>query len=122
LKVVLDSNAVLSGLFFDGVPGRILWNAGLIEVVLSASILAEYRHAAAVLESKYGGSDFDSFAALLALDAHARRIGAPGHRRRSVWRGTSSMFLTFVGTAYRKEGERDGPQASKGAIPVRTCP
>jgi uncharacterized protein len=71
LKVVLDSNVVLSGFFFGGVPGRILeaWNAGLVEVVLSASILAEYRQAAAVLESKYGGSDFDSFAALLALNS-----------------------------------------------------
>jgi uncharacterized protein len=69
LKVVLDSNVVLSGFFFGGVPGKILeaWNAGRVEVILSASILAEYREAAAVLESKYGGSDFDSFAALLAL-------------------------------------------------------
>lgn len=56
MKVILDSNVVLSGFFFGGVPGRILeaWNAGLIEVTLSASILAEYRDAAAVLEAKYG--------------------------------------------------------------------
>jgi uncharacterized protein len=84
LKVVLDTNVVLSGFFFGGVPGRILeaWNAGLIEVVLSASILAEYRQAAAVLESKYGGSDFDAFAALLALNSEV--VDAPDHLSEAV--------------------------------------
>jgi uncharacterized protein len=84
LKVVLDSNVVLSGFFFGGVPGRILeaWNAGLIKVVLSASILAEYREAAAVLESKYGGSAFDSFAALLALNSEL--VDAPDSLNEAV--------------------------------------
>jgi uncharacterized protein len=79
LKVVLDSNVVLSGFFSGGVPGRILeaWNAGRIEVNLSASILAEYQEAAAVLESKIGGSDFDAFAALLALNCEF--VDAPDH-------------------------------------------
>jgi predicted nucleic acid-binding protein len=60
LKVVLDTNVVLCGFFFGGVPGRLLkaWNTGRIEVILSASILAEYKEAAAVLETKYGGSEF----------------------------------------------------------------
>jgi uncharacterized protein len=84
LKVVLDSNVVLSGFFFGGVPSRILeaWNAGLIEVVLSASILAEYRQAAAVLESKYGGSDFDAFATLLVLNSNF--VDAPDHLNEEV--------------------------------------
>lgn len=84
MKVILDSNVVLSGFFFGGVPGRILeaWNGGRIELILSASILAEYREAAAVLESKYGGSDFDAFAALLALNSEV--VDAPGNLNEAV--------------------------------------
>jgi uncharacterized protein len=71
LKVVLDSNVVLSGFFFAGVPGIILdgWHAGRFRLALSPSILAEYREAGAGLESRYGGSEFQTFAALLALNA-----------------------------------------------------
>lgn len=45
MKIVFDTNVMISGVFFGGVPGLILaaWNAGELSVVLSASILAEYR-------------------------------------------------------------------------------
>ena len=44
---MLDTNVVLSGDFFGGVPGEILeaWSRGRFEVVVSAPILAEYRRA-----------------------------------------------------------------------------
>lgn len=71
MKAVLDSNVVLSGFFFGGIPGRILeaWHAKRFTLVLSPSILAEYREAGAVLEARYGGSDFETFTALLALNS-----------------------------------------------------
>jgi uncharacterized protein len=79
LKVVLDSNVILSGFFFAGVPGRILqgWSAGRFTLVLSPSILAEYREAGAALETRYGGSEFEAFATLLAL--HAEIVDAAEH-------------------------------------------
>lgn len=45
MRVVLDTNVVASGVFFGGVPGRILaaWAAGDFTLVLSPQILAEYR-------------------------------------------------------------------------------
>jgi len=45
VKIVLDTNVVVSGVFFGGVPGRILsaWSAGKLALVLSPSILEEYR-------------------------------------------------------------------------------
>ena len=51
-------------------PGRILegWRDGKVQLVLSSPILAEYRAAGSGLESKYGGTDFPSFIALLALN------------------------------------------------------
>jgi predicted nucleic acid-binding protein len=53
VRVVLDSNVVLSGVFFGGVPGEILaaWSRGRFDVVVSAAILAEYRRAGEVLAS-----------------------------------------------------------------------
>ena len=79
MKVVLDTNVVVSGFFFGGVPGRILnaWRYGRVHLVLSAPILAEYREVGAELESRYGGSDFEPFAALLVL--HSEIVDAPEH-------------------------------------------
>ena len=53
MRVVLDTNVVLSGVFFGGVPGEVLaaWSRGRFDVVVSASILAEYRRAGEVLAS-----------------------------------------------------------------------
>jgi len=53
VRVVLDTNVVLSGVFFGGVPGEILeaWSRGRFEVVVSAPILAEYRRAGEALAS-----------------------------------------------------------------------
>lgn len=47
MRVVLDTNVVLSGIFFGGVPGRILsaWSDGRFQLVLSPEILDEYRRA-----------------------------------------------------------------------------
>lgn len=69
MRVVLDTNVLVSGFFFGGVPGRILsaWRDGHVKLVVSPSILAEYREVGRELESRYGGSDFEAFTALLLL-------------------------------------------------------
>jgi putative PIN family toxin of toxin-antitoxin system len=79
VKVVLDTNVLVSGLFFGGVPGKILsaWSDGAISLVLSASILAEYREVGAELSSRYSELDFESFAALLVI--HSEIVDAPEH-------------------------------------------
>jgi uncharacterized protein len=77
VRVVLDTNVMLSGFFFGGVPGRILqaWRDGHVKLVISPSILAEYCEAGSELEGRYGGSDFEAFAALLVL--HSELVDAP---------------------------------------------
>ena len=77
MKVVLDTNVLVSGLFFGGLPGQILsaWNAGSISFVLSASILAEYREVGAELNARHNELDFESFAALLVM--HSEIVDAP---------------------------------------------
>jgi uncharacterized protein len=77
VKVILDTNVLLSGFYFGGVPGQILeaWSAGKIVPVLSPSILSEYLEAAIELESKYGPTHFESFVSLLLV--HAEVVDAP---------------------------------------------
>jgi uncharacterized protein len=77
VKVVLDTNVLLSGFFFGGLPGRVLeaWRDGRFTLVLSAPILAEYRATGAEFEASYGRSDFESFAALIVLNSEV--VDAP---------------------------------------------
>lgn len=44
MAVVVDTNVVVSGLLFGGIPSRLvsLWKAGLIEPIVSKKILDEY--------------------------------------------------------------------------------
>lgn len=44
MNVVLDTNVFVSGVFFGGIPGRILaaWAVGDVYLVLSPDILVEY--------------------------------------------------------------------------------
>lgn len=44
LHAILDTNVLLSGIFFGGVPGRLLtaWQDERLALVLSPAILAEY--------------------------------------------------------------------------------
>ena len=66
MKVVVDTNVVISGVFCGGNPGRELeaWRDGLIELVVSAEVLDEYRRVGDRLEMQYPGV---SLAPLLAL-------------------------------------------------------
>jgi uncharacterized protein len=84
VRVVLDTNVVVSGVFFGGVPGRILsaWNRGQLGLVVSPSILAEYRRVGEILAGRHEGVDFEPFAALLAI--YAEIIDAPEHIEPSV--------------------------------------
>jgi putative PIN family toxin of toxin-antitoxin system len=55
VRVVVDTNVIMSGIFFGGVPGRLLdaWATGRVELVLSPAILDEYRRVGAELAARY---------------------------------------------------------------------
>ena len=71
MRVVLDTNVFVSGVFFTGPPHEILkaWRDRRIKIVLSAEILEEYRRVGVELTSKFPGVDLEPFLTLLALDA-----------------------------------------------------
>jgi len=67
MKVVLDTNILMSGIFFAGVPGEILsaWRQGRFELVLSPDVMAEYERVAGELSEDYGGIEADAMLALI---------------------------------------------------------
>ncbi len=73
LRVILDTNVLLSGIFFGGVPGRLLtaWQDDRLALVLSPAILAEYHEAGAELAARYTAlaAPLDSIITLLAQTA-----------------------------------------------------
>ncbi len=77
MRVILDTNIFVSGVFFGGPPGRVLeaWRAGVITPVLSAEILEEYQRVAEILSHDHPGVDLGPILALLAI--HSKIVEAP---------------------------------------------
>jgi len=77
VRVILDTNVFVSGVFFGGIPARILeaWRDSRIHPVLSAEILDEYRRVGATLGKRYPGVDLEPLLAILAV--HAEVVEAP---------------------------------------------
>lgn len=59
MRVVLDTNVFISGIFFNGPPSQILkaWEKGGFQVLLSQEILDEYHRVAHELSSKFPSVD-----------------------------------------------------------------
>jgi predicted nucleic acid-binding protein len=55
LKVVMDTNVFVSGVFFGGPPYQILkaWQSGVFELVVSQEILDEYQRVGEILATAY---------------------------------------------------------------------
>lgn len=77
MRIVLDTNVFISGVFFGGVPGRILeaWRDGRVQLVLSAEILEEYHRVGQLLGVQHPGVDLGPFLGLLMV--HAEVVEAP---------------------------------------------
>lgn len=74
LKVVLDTNVILSGLAYPGsIPGKIVhaWRSGALEVYLSNYILDELRRVLIRLQHRHGMSEqeTDDLVDILAFQA-----------------------------------------------------
>ena len=71
MKVVLDTNVLVSGVFFSGPPRQILeaWRDGRVELVASLEILEEYRRVGERLGAEFEGVSLEPFFTLLAMNA-----------------------------------------------------
>jgi putative PIN family toxin of toxin-antitoxin system len=77
VKIVLDTNVFVSGVFFHGPPAQILdaWRDGRVVPAVSASILEEYHRVGIVLSDRYEGADVEPLLTLLAI--HSELVDAP---------------------------------------------
>lgn len=73
MRVVLDTNVVVSAVFFGGTPGRVLaaWSAGRFVLILSPAILEEYRRVGHELGLRHPdvNAAFEPVLALIAMNA-----------------------------------------------------
>lgn len=71
MKVVVDTNVLVSGVFFGGMPSRILeaWRDKRIDVVVSPDILEQYRRVGEHLETQFTDVSLAPFLALLVMNA-----------------------------------------------------
>lgn len=95
MNVVVDTNVLASGLIFGGVPGQILtaWAAGAFTLVVSPTILDEYRRVGRELARGRPALDgaLDSLLALIAV--HATVINAPSLPRQVTADPDDEPFL-----------------------------
>ena len=77
MRLVLDTNVLISGVYFSGPPYEILdaWRRGRIEFVVSIKILDEYRQVGEQLAKQFPVVQLEAFLELLTL--RARIVKAP---------------------------------------------
>ncbi len=75
MRIVLDTNVVMSGIFFGGPPGRILaaWQRGEIELSASPEIVEEYVSTAGVLVTRYPSVELEPIIALIVGNVGVRQ-------------------------------------------------
>jgi len=96
MKVDLDTNVLISRVFFSGLPARILaaWADGKFELVASVDVLAEYRRVAERLHKRFPSIDINP---ILDLITRETRIVEPASVRASACDDPDD--LKFLGCA-----------------------
>lgn len=78
MKIILDTNVFISGIFFSGPPSQILkaWQNSRLQIVLSQEILNEYQRIAESLEAKFPTIDILPIIELMTI--HGQLIDVEG--------------------------------------------
>ncbi len=78
MKIILDTNVFISGIFFSGPPSQILkaWQNSRLQIVLSQEILNEYQRVAESLVGKIPKIDILPIVELMTI--HGQLIDAEG--------------------------------------------
>ncbi|MBS0289894.1 MAG: putative toxin-antitoxin system toxin component, PIN family [Proteobacteria bacterium] len=72
MKVVLDTNVLMSAIFWKGLPGKILefWSSNLFTLVITEEIFAEFKEVAGILQKRYKVANVEPILNLIAINAH----------------------------------------------------
>ena len=90
MKVILDTNIIISGIFFSGQSSKILeaWHAGKIELVISREIFDEYSKVVERISIKYPEIDIDRIMELIAIHS---KIIKPNKIDQDICQDTSDI-------------------------------
>lgn len=71
MKVVLDTNVLISGIYFGGLPGKILeaWGARQLKLLVSTEVIQEYLNVAVRLTDRYPGVEYEGVLDLIIQNA-----------------------------------------------------
>jgi len=71
MRVILDTNVFISGIFFTGPPYQIIksWRDGQLKLLISPEILAEYQRVAAALAEQFPAIDLRMILELVTIKA-----------------------------------------------------
>lgn len=69
MKIVLDTNVLMSGIFFSGPPHEILkaWQNGKVSFIVTEEIITEYQRVAEELSGQFSGVDIDRIIEMLTV-------------------------------------------------------
>ena len=110
MRVVLDTNVFVSGVFFGGYPGSVLaaWRDGVIDPVVSTEIILEYVRVGERLSERFPGIDIGPALDLIA--AVAELVETPPLREAACRDPDDDKFLACALAAqarYVVSGDRD---------------
>jgi len=79
MRVILDTNVFVSGIFFTGPPYQILkaWHNGKLKLVITPEILEEYQRVGAVLNEQFPSIDLGKILEMITVKApmvHAQSL------------------------------------------------
>ncbi len=69
MRIILDTNVFISGIFYSGPPSQILkaWENRSLQIVLSRSILSEYQRVSEILSLKFPLIDIKPIIELITI-------------------------------------------------------
>ena len=106
MRIVLDTNVFVSGVFFGGPPGRILeaWRDGRVELMISHEIIDEYVRVGKRLSEQFPGVELAP--ALDLIGASATLVVAQPLSESVCRDPDDDKFLACAVAAARQEEER----------------
>lgn len=95
MRVILDTNVLMSALYFGGIPGRLLsaWAVKRFTLVLSPEIFEEYRRVGLELERQRSELEGLIEPVLALISTNATLVNARPWHRKCVTTLTMTSFL-----------------------------
>jgi len=76
MRIVLDTNVLISGIFFSSLPEHIIqaWHSQKLQLFVSVEILDEYFNVAERLTNRYAGVEYEEILGLIVQNAELVQV------------------------------------------------